>query len=269
MIWARPLIGSTSTGNFYCGQYLKDLLVVLTRKEIKIRYKNSWLGYAWSILNPLAFAFIYSIAFGVVMRVQVSQYPLFLLAGLFPWQWLSHSFSAAPNIFLANATLIKKVRFPWNMLVASTVLNDAVHFVLSIPIIMGFLALYQSVPSWSWLIGIPLLVLEQFVMIYGFALTIASLNLFFRDLDRLTALMITFLFFLTPITYSSSMVPDNYQVFLYLNPMAPLMLSWQQLFLTGTLSWPFILTGYVIALLSFGMGSLIYRKLSLKFAEVV
>ena len=113
------------------GEYLRDLVWTLTHKEIKTRYKNSWLGYAWSVLNPLSFAVVYFVAFGLVMKVEVPQYPLFLLAGLLPWQWVSHSMSSAPNIFLVNATLVKKVRFPWNSLVMSTVLNDGAHFLLS------------------------------------------------------------------------------------------------------------------------------------------
>ncbi|MBI3603181.1 MAG: ABC transporter permease [Nitrospirae bacterium] len=251
------------------GEYVKDLLLVLTQKEIKVRYKNSWLGYAWSVANPLAFALIYFVAFGIFMRVEVPNYPLFLIAGLFPWHWLANSIGAAPNIFLANATLIKKVRFPRNVLVASTVLNDGLHFLLSIPVILGFLIAFRFAPSWSWLIGIPLLALAQFMMAYGLALAIASVNLFFRDLDRLTAIAITFLFFLTPIAYSSSMIPTPYQAMIYLNPIAPLMVSWQQLFLSGSLSWPLLLLSYGYALACLGLGSLVYLKLSSRFAEVV
>jgi len=203
------------------------------------------------------------------MRVEIPQYSLFLIAGLFPWQWLSNSTSAAPNIFLSNATLLKKVRFPRNILVASTVLNDGVHFLVSIPVILGFLLAYGFTPSWSWLIAIPLLVLAQFMMVYGLALAIASLNLFFRDLERLTVLLITFVFFLTPIIYSEGMIPARYQMLLDLNPVAPLILSWRQLFLSGSITWSLVASSYTYALVALGVGSLIYRKLSWKFAEVV
>ena len=218
------------------GEYLRDLIIVLTEKEIKGRYKNSWLGYAWSVLNPLAFATVYYLAFGVFMRVQITDYPLFLVAGLFPWQWVSHSMSAAPNIFLANATLLKKVRFARHILVVSAVLSDGLHFLMSIPVILVFLAIYHVAPTWFWLIGVPALTGIQLIMVYGMSLLIASLNLFLRDLDRLTILFMAFLFFLTPIAYTSSMIPERYQVYMYLNPFTPLILNWQQLFLTGTLS---------------------------------
>ena len=248
---------------------LTDLVVVLTQKEIKLRYKSSWLGYVWSVANPLAFAILYVVAFGVFMRIDIPQYPLFLIAGLFPWQWVANSVGAAPVLFLGNASLLKKVRFPRNVLVAASVLNDGIHFLCAIPVLVVFLFLYGSRPSLSWLIGIPLLALGQFMFVYGLALAIASLNLFFRDLERLTTLMVTFLFFLTPIVYSESMIPAKYHALLYFNPAAPLILSWRELFLSGRLDWSVIAVGYLYATVTFGAGSFIYAKLSWKFAEVV
>jgi len=250
-------------------QYLRDLVLVLTQKEIELRYRSSWLGYVWSIANPLAFAVLYFIAFGIFMQVQIPNYPLFLIAGLFPWQWLANSVNASPTLFLLNATLLKKVRFPKNVLVAATVLNDAFHFILSIPVILAFLLFYGLVPSWSWVIGVPLLVLAQFMLVYGLALAIASLNLFFRDLERLTVLLVTFLFFLTPVVYPASMIPEEYRVLIRLNPVAPVIASWQELFLSASLNWSLIALGYLYALMALGVGSFIYQKLSWKFAEVV
>ncbi len=251
------------------GEYLKDLLLVLIQKELKIRYKSSWLGYLWSLAHPLAFALIYYVAFGIFMRVQIPDYPLFLICGLFPWQWLANSLHASPLVFLGNASLVKRVWFPRNVLVAAVVLNDGIHFVLSIPVISGFLLAYHLSPSWSWLIGIPLLVLAQFTLVYGVALAIASLNLFFRDLERLTALLVTFLLFLTPVVYADSMIPAGYRALLYLNPVAPLILSWRNLFLSGSLQPPVIALAWLYALLAVALGSLIYQKLASRFAEVV
>ncbi len=151
-------------------ELLKDLILVLTQKEIRLRYENSWLGYVWSVANPLAFAVIYCVAFRTFMRVDIPQYSPFLIAGLLPWQWLSNSIGSAPVIFLGNTTLLKKVRFPRNALVAPTVLNDGFHFVMSMPVIVGFMFWYGYAPSWFWLIGIPLLTVAQLLTAYGVAL---------------------------------------------------------------------------------------------------
>lgn len=250
-------------------EHLWDLVVILTQKEMKSRYKNSVLGYVWSVANPLLFAVIYYMVFGQIMKVPIENYALFLMAGLLPWHWLANSLSAAPNIFLANATLIKKVRFPRHVLVVSYILNEGIHFVLSIPVIIGLLLMEGMSLSWSWLTGIPLLLVAEFLIAYGLAVTLASLNLFFRDLERLTALLITVLFFLTPITYASAMAPDQYRSLLYANPVASLIESWRELFLHGQLSWPWIGSCYLSALGTLFIGSLVYRRVSPKFAEVI
>jgi lipopolysaccharide transport system permease protein len=250
-------------------EYLRDLVFVLTQKEVKVRYKNSWLGYLWSIANPLAFALVYFVSFKTFMRIDIPNYTLFLIAGLFPWQWFSNSISAAPTIFVGNASLLKKIRFPRSILVAVTVLNDGIHFVISIPVIIGFMLAYGLSPSWSWLIGIPILAMAQFLLIYGIAMVVASLNLFFRDLERLTNILLLLLFFLTPIFYSESMIPPSYQAILYINPLAPLMLSWRQLFLSGDLVFSGAVTACVYGVIALGLGFLVYSRLSWKFAEVV
>lgn len=251
------------------GEHLRDLFLVLTAKELKVRYKGSWLGYLWSVANPLAFALIYVLAFGVVMRVDIPRYPLFLIAGLFPWHWLAHTLSAAPTIFLANAPLVKKVRFPRQMLVAATVLNGGLHLLLSVPVIAACLLWSGLGLSWTWLVGLPLLLGAQFLLVYGAALAVASVNLFFRDLDRLTGLLVTFLFFLTPIAYSIDMVPEPYRGLVPLNPVAPLMLAWQELFLRGVLAWPLVGLSVAYGLAVCGLGSLAYRRLAPRFAEVL
>jgi homopolymeric O-antigen transport system permease protein len=251
--------------------YVADLIFVLVQKEMKVRYKNSTLGYAWSVANPLLFTAVYYVALGVFLRFNIPGYPfpLFLIAGQFPWQWLSNSVNSAPMIFLANASLIKKVRFPRHLLVASSVLNDAIHFLLSVPVIALLLLWYGFVPSWSWVPGIPLLAFAQFLTVYGAALAAGSVNVFFRDLERLVGIFLQALFFLTPIVYSASIVPPQYQVWIRLNPVAPLIRAWQKLFLDGHLDPLLVAAAYLSGLICLAVGSLTYRALSPRFGEIV
>ncbi|MCJ7747978.1 MAG: ABC transporter permease, partial [Desulfobacterales bacterium] len=148
-------------------QNIIDLIVVLTQKEMKVRYKSSFLGYLWSIAHPLAFALVFFIAFKIVMKIQMEDYSLFLIAGLFPWQWFSNSVNASPMVFLSNASIIKKVNFPRDIIPFAIVLQDMIHFILSIPVIVLFLFIYQKSPSLSWFYGIPLLMVIQFLMTLG------------------------------------------------------------------------------------------------------
>ena len=246
-----------------------DLVIVLTQKEIKVRYKNNVLGYLWSIANPLAFAFVFFIAFKVVMKINMENYTLFLIAGLFPWQWFANSVSVAPGVFIGNSSIIKKVNFPRNVIPLTIVLQDMIHFLLSIPIIVLFLFLYQKSPSVSWLYGIPLLLGIQLGMTYGIALMLSSVNLFFRDVEKLTTILLTFVFYLTPIIYPELMVPEKYRSLINLNPMAPLMVSWRNLFLDGALDPQALTVSFAYSIIMLLLGYAVYRRLSWKFAEVL
>jgi len=246
-----------------------DLVVVFTDKEMKVKYKSSILGYVWSIAHPLALALVFFIAFKMIMRVQIEQYALFLICGLFPWQWFSNSVNMSPTVFLSNATIIKKVNFQRNVIPFVTVLQDMIHFLLSIIVILIFMYIYGRSPSLSWIYGIPLLVIIQFMITYGITLMISTINLFFRDMERLTVIFVTLMFYCTPIIYSESMIPEKYRIYVNLNPLAPLMISWRQLFLEGTFNWVSILVslGYSVGFLL--LGTFIYKKLSWKFGEIL
>lgn len=255
-------------------EYYKDLIIVLTQKELKVRYKNTFLGYIWSIANPLFYACIYFVAFKIFMRIQIENYTLFLIAALFPWQWFANSIGTSPTIFIANASLVKKVNFPRETVVLADIFNNMIHLLLSIPVIVIFLLFYSKSPSFSWFYGIPVLLLIQFFIIYGLALAIASLNLFFRDLERIVVLIITFLFFLTPIFYSANYISDKappklYSLYLWLNPLAPLIISWRNLFLEGSFEITLILKALVSSLVIFLIGYHIYKTLRWRFAEIL
>ena len=251
-------------------KYYRDLIVILTQKEVKVRYKSTFFGYVWSIAHPLAFAFVFFMAFKVVMRIQMEGYAVFLIAGLFPWQWFSNSVNASPTVFLHNPSLIKKVNLPRNILPLATVLQDMIHFLLAIPVIVLFLFIYHKSPSFSWLYGIPLLLTIQLLMTYGLTLIISSLNLFIRDLERLTSIFMTLLFYFTPVIYPETMIPARYKALvLFLNPLSSLMISWRNLFLDGTLEISLVAVSFAYSLFVLMLGYKVYTRLAWKFAEVL
>jgi lipopolysaccharide transport system permease protein len=248
----------------------RDLVVVLLQRELKVRYKNKLLGYLWSIANPLMSAVVYFVAFGLIMRVREENYPLFLVSGLFPWQWLANSINSSPNLFVGSGSVIKKVNFPRNIVPLCAVLNHMIHFLASIPIIVLLLLIFGERPSWSWFYGFPILLVVQFTMAYGIALGLSAINLFFRDLERLVSIVMNFLFFLTPVLYTIDRYPDEYRTLLVaVNPAAGLMVNWRQLILEGTMNPMYLLISAMYAVLFFGLGYTIYRKLSWKFAELI
>ncbi len=249
--------------------YYRDLILVLLGKEFKVRYKSTFMGYAWSVLHPLVLAMIFSLFFSVFVRVQVPNYTLYLIAGLFPWQWVSNTCFSANGYFLGNAALIKKVRFPRFMLVLSSVLNDSIHFLCSLPVVAGFMLYYGKAPDWSCLWAVPLLLALQIVMMTGVGLAIATSNLFFRDLERLVSLVVQLLFYMTPIVYTADMIPPSYRWILYANPFGALILCWQSIFYGRGIEPLHLAVAAAWALALAGLGLTIYAKKVWRFAEIV
>jgi len=249
--------------------YHLDLLSVLLAKELKVRYKNSILGYLWSLLNPLTMALIFYFAFKVILRVPIENYSFFLITGLFPWQWFSNSVSSSTGILLGNASIIKKVNFPRHFIPLANVLNDLTHFLLTIPVIAGFGLFFGVYPTLWWFVGIPALLLAQFLITYGLSLFVASANLFFRDLERLVGIFLMVLFYGTPIFYDLTLVPESLRAYLYLNPMTGIISCWRELFLKGSFYFSFYIIYLSYALLVFLFGLFVFRKLSPRFAEVL
>ncbi|HPP07236.1 MAG TPA: ABC transporter permease, partial [Syntrophorhabdaceae bacterium] len=163
----------------------------------------------------------------------------------------------------------KKINFPRNIIPFALVMHDMLHFILAIPVIIAFLYSSGLNPHLSWFIGIPILIIAQFCLTYGLSLIIASINLFFRDLERLTVIFINILFYATPVFYSETMIPYKYQIFLKLNPLAPLIVNWRGLFLKGIILWDGVILSFSYGVLFLVMGLLVYKNLSWRFAEVL
>ena len=251
--------------------YYRDLLFVLVAKEFKVRYKSTFLGYVWSILNPLAFAAVYFFVFkhALADRVKMEDYALYLILGLFPWQWFANSVNSSNQFFLSNDSLIKKVRFPRAFLVLAGVLNDLIHFAVSIPVIVAFMLYYHEYPSVAWIWWIPFLVGIQLLFTYSVALFLATCNLFFRDLDRLTAIFTLMWFFLTPVLYPIEIIPDQYRWGLFANPMASLIVCWRSVFLEGRLPLNYAGSALALSIVAYFVAQSVYRSLQWRFAEVV
>lgn len=249
--------------------YLLDLLIVITNKDLKVRYKSSIFGYLWSIANPLLFAMIYYFIFKMVMRVQIPNYTVFLITGLFPWQWFASTATNSLFAFISNAQIIKKTVFPRSVIPLSNVMMEGLHFLCTIPVITVFLFVYGMSPSLSWIWGIPLLALGQIIITFGFALIFSTLNLFFRDLERFVGLAIMLFFYCTPILYDSSMIPKQFTWIVNYNPLANLIVLWRDLFMNGAIDYMNVLSLYSSGILVFVIGVIIFNKLKFKFAEIL
>jgi lipopolysaccharide transport system permease protein len=245
----------------------------MVAKEFRVRYRSTFLGYLWSVLNPLAMALVFTYLFSVVMRQELKDggpYSLFLVAGLFPWTAFQNSVVGSSFSFVQNGNLIKKTLFPRSSLVIASICTEYIHFLLTAPVLLGFMFYFHRWPSVSILWQLPLLLFINFLMSLGLALIVATTNLFFRDLERLLGIFMMIWFYVTPIIYQPDAVPRKFQSILSLNIAAPMIGCWQKLFYYGRpIDALTLLTVALYALLALGAGILVYRSFRWRFAEIV
>jgi lipopolysaccharide transport system permease protein len=247
-----------------------ELLYVLVRKELKVRYKSRFLGYLWALANPLAFAFVYWIAFKFIMRVEMENYSLYLITGMFPWVWLNAAVSTGTRSLITNPPLVKKVNLPRFILPLSNVIQEMAHFAFALPVIIAFLYFAGGHGlSASWLWQVPLLLALQVAFIYPLALSLAVANVYVHDVEHLTGIGFTLLFFATPMVYPITMVPEAYRHYFELNPFYALMQSWRSMFLQGTLDPGHMAYAAVFAAVMGAVAWLLYRKLAPRISELI
>src|SRR5262245_3257226 len=204
----------------------REILLILIWRDLKTRYRGSVLGFLWTFLNPLLLMVIYSLVFSVYMRVEIRAYPMFVFAGLLPWIWFSSSMLTGASAVVGSGTLIKRVPFPPHILPAVSVSAAMVNFLLALPLLLVFMLAWGLPVGWSLLI-LPLPIAIQYVFTLGLTIVLSMLTVRYRDLQHLLANPLTLWFFLTPVLYPTSMVPERFHAFLMLNPMAVLVGSFQ------------------------------------------
>lgn len=248
-----------------------ELLSELTIREIKQRYKQSILGYAWVILNPFFQMIVMAFVFSIVMRIPNLgvPYSIFLYAGLLPWTLFANSLTSAVNVLVANAGLITKIYFPREIFVASTILAKIVDFLLASTIFIAFLIYYQTPLTWHMLWIIPIFIIQQ-LFTYGLALILAAANLFYRDIQYLFGLVILVWMYLTPVIYTTELFPEKYRWIFQINPMAVIINAYRQVILAGGMpNLVSLALALLVSLMILLIGYKIFKKLEGVFADIV
>jgi lipopolysaccharide transport system permease protein len=247
----------------------RTLVSVLVAKDLKTRYRGSVMGLLWTLLNPLLMMLVYTLVFSVYMRVPVEHYPVFAFAGLLPWIWFSTSLSQATVAVVREGHLLRKVRFPAEILPFTAVASTGVNFLLTLPLYLALALIFGVRLGWS-LLWAPVLLALSFLLQYGLALALAALNVRFRDVEHLTANILSLLFFLTPILYAETWIPERFRSLALASPAAALVLSWRDILFAGRSP-----SGYNLAILAVSAavavigGGAIFRRMSPRFAEEV
>jgi len=247
------------------------LIKKLTLREIKARYKQSFLGFFWIVLNPFFQMVIMSFVFSKILKMSDLgvPYPLFIYAGLLPWLFMVNSLQSAMNVFIFDSSLIKKIYFPREILVLSTLLAKTFDFFLSFLIFILMMIVFK-VPFTFFMLFFFLIFLIEFLFVYSLALILSSFNLYYRDVQYLFNLVITLWFYLTPVVYAVEFFPEKYRIVFQLNPMAVFINAYRQVLLGGDFpKWSSLGVGALLSLILFFVAKKIFSKLEKNFADVV
>jgi lipopolysaccharide transport system permease protein len=247
----------------------KDLLLLLTKKEITLRYKRTVLGIFWSLLNPILSAIVFFVAFKIFLRIKMENFTFFFLSALFPWNWFAASVTMSTGTLIGNVNLIKRIRFPRYFLVIATVLAQFVNLVFALPIIVGLSFFYGKGPGISWLLAVPILIVIQFVATTGICLAISMVNAYFGDMEYIIGVVINMLFWMTPIVFPLETVPAAYRGYLIFNPLAYLITAWRDLFMSNVIDWGSIGISLGSALIFFLLGLLVFQRFGKRLDEVL
>jgi lipopolysaccharide transport system permease protein len=244
-----------------------DLLRVLVDRDMKLLYKRSALGIAWTLINPLLQLAVFSFVFRSVIPINIPQFSSFAFSGLLIWTWSQTALFQATGLITSNKALIRQPNFPTAILPVVTTMTGLIHFLLALPVLIIFLAVDGVEPS-SVLFVLPLLMVIQFVLTVGLAYPLAALNVTFRDTQHTLGVLLQMLFYLTPIFYDLNSVPKEFQPFYQLNPMVPLIEAYRAILLKGTQpDWQALLIVSLVVAVILPIGLAIFRRQSNTFVE--
>ncbi len=245
----------------------RELLKTNIKKEIRGKYKGSWLGVLWTFLNPLLMLAVYAFVFPYILRVNVDNYTIFMIVALIPWNFFTTAIQSGTGSVVANGNILKKVYFPREIIPISITTSQLVNFLITC-IIMAVFIIFSGVGFSVHVLLFPLLVLIQYILILGLTFILSALTVFVRDIDHFVSVILMLGFYATPIVYQGEMLPKKFQIFLKLNPMAQLVEAYRSILyyhrmpdMTMLIIWGL---GSVALLV---VGYLIFKKLEKSFVE--
>lgn len=230
----------------------RDLLMLLVTSSIKTRYKRSTLGVLWTLLNPLLSTLVLTIAFQAIMRFQVENYTIYLLVGLLFWTFFSQTTMQAMNTLIWGSNLLKRIYVPRTIFAVSVLGNGLINFLLSL-IPLAIIMLFTRQPFYPTLLLLPFAIFLMAMFTLGLALFISTLAVFFVDVVDIYGILLQALFYLTPIIYPLSIIPDRFARFIKLNPMTIMVELFRTLIYTGQPP----STGLVLTAVGLSIGSLL------------
>jgi len=208
--------------------HYRELLVGLVRKELKVKYKNSVLGFVWSLLNPALYLVVFYVVFKYFLGAGLPNFAIFLLAGLLPWNLFGVALGAATGSIVLNPSLVTKVWFPREILPLASIGAGLVHFVLQTIVLLGALLIFRSAPSPTFMCIIPVALLALVLFLAAMSVGLAAINVYARDTQHLLELVLLAWFWMTPIVYVYAQVRDKVGDWALINPLTSIVITMQR-----------------------------------------
>lgn len=246
----------------------KELLYILSWKDFKVRYKQTFIGASWAVIRPVLTMVIFTIVFSRVAKLPSDgiPYPLLVFSGLLPWTFFSSSLSEGSGSLIANSNLISKVYFPRIIIPTSSIFTNLVDMAIMFAIFLAMLVYYQYVPSWRF-IFLPLFIVLAILFSFGVSLYLASLNVKYRDFRYIVPFIVQFGLYISPVGFSSSIVPADLKYFFALNPVVGVIEGFRWCFFGSTIDAFAMMLSVIVGLIAVVGGVVYFRQTEKTFAD--
>lgn len=251
----------------------RELFYVLAARDVSVRYKQTIMGVAWALLRPFLTMIVFTVVFGKIAKMPtdgVAPYALMVFAGVLPWLFFSSAVSDSANSLIANANLVSKVYFPRIIVPTAAIVVSLVDLLISLAILALLMLFYQYPPTWR-LLALPVFVVMAFLACLGPGLWAAALNVKYRDFRYVIPFVVQFGMFISPVGFSSIVVPEQWRLAFSLNPMVGVIDGFRWAILGGTsqLYIPGLLLSWVVICLFLALGFVRFRQMERSFADVI
>jgi homopolymeric O-antigen transport system permease protein len=248
----------------------RELLYVLTMRDIKVRYKQTVLGFSWAVIQPAMMMLVFSIFFGGLAKMPSDgyPYPLFVYSGLLPWTFFQTAVGSASNSLLNSSHLVTKVYFPRLMIPLSAIGSGLADFLIATLVLFVLMAIYGCSFGSNLLLA-PFLILGVVFIALGVGTFLAALTVSYRDFRYVVPFMLQFWMFATPVIYPASLVPEKWRTLLYLNPMAGIIEGFRAAFLGSALDPGAVALSLFTSALIFAAGAAYFERVERRFADII
>lgn len=250
----------------------RELFYFLAWRDLLVRYKQTAIGISWALIRPIITMIVLTVVFGNLAKMDSGgiPYPILVFAGLLPWQFFSNALSESSNSLIVNANMVSKVYFPRMIVPASSIIVSFVDFLISALILTGLMVYYNYLPDWR-ILSLPLFVSIAFAAAMGGGLWLSALNVEYRDFRFLVPFIVQFGLYISPVGFSSSVVPEEWRLLYSLNPMVGVIDGFRWAILGGDfqLYWPGFVVSILLVLLLLWSGIWYFRKMERTFADII